>query len=40
MATYYIHKWAVPIIVLVNNTLEHWYNAPSYNRRHLPVKVD
>lgn len=33
----YIHRWRVPIVVVVNGVSEHWYYAPYYDRRLLPV---
>ncbi len=33
----HIHKYPVPIIVKVHGTDEHWYYAPMYNPKHVPV---
>lgn len=33
----YVHRWSVPIKVIVNGAVEDWYYAPGYNPRLLPV---
>jgi len=33
----YIHKWHIPIKVVVFSQPEDWYYAPWYNPKHLPV---
>lgn len=36
-ANYYVHRWHVPIKVMVEGVVENWYYAPHYNPRHVPV---
>jgi hypothetical protein len=35
----YIHRWRTPIVVVVEGTPEHWYYAPWYDPRKLPVVI-
>lgn len=35
----YIHRWRTPITVVVYGNPEHWYYAPHYDPRLLPVPV-
>jgi hypothetical protein len=36
----YIHRWYLPIVVVVHGVAESWYSAPHYNPKLLPVPVE
>lgn len=39
MMARYIHKWHIPIKVVVFSVAENWYYAPWYNPKHVPVAI-